>query len=214
MAIFSLLSGCSAPEKNLKSITFDNSYFYTDGKFNEDKAKDAVIALMEYHNYPVYDGIREQLWVSDYGTGEFTKLGLAAICPINNEKDLYMLQDLFLLPGQMLPEHWHEKPDNLPVKMEAWFLRNGSSYVAGEGVDNLSSFPEVVIPSCHLNGKVNARHVELSTPGKTLKLNKEGERHWQFAGKEGAIMSEVANVHSNIKVRHSDKGINDHFLGK
>ena len=216
LMVFSLFSGCCpADKKNIKSIQFDNEFFYTDGQFNVEKAKDAVIALMEYHNYPVYEGIREQLWVSDYGTGQFTKLGLAAICPINNEQDLYMLQDLFLLPGQMLPEHWHEKPaGNLPVKMEAWFIRHGSSYVVGEGEDNMSSFPEIVVPKCHVNGTVSVKHVEYAKPGMTLKLNRETARHWQFAGKEGAIMSEVANVHSNPDVHHSDKAINDNFLGK
>lgn len=200
--------------QDLKSITFSNDYFYTNGEFNEERAKDAVIALMKYHNYPVFENIREMLWVSDYGTGQFAKLGLAAICQINNTEDLYMLQDLYLLPGQMLPEHWHEKPKGLPVKMEAWFIRNGLSYVVGEGEDNLSSFPEIVIPECHMNGEVTVKHVVAAKPGETVKLNRETARHWQFAGKEGAIMSEVANVHSNEKVRHSDKGINDHFLGK
>ncbi len=73
---------------------------------------------MKYHGYPVYDGIREKLWVSDYGTGQFAKLA------------------------------------------------------------------------------------EVQS------------RHWQLAGPEGAIITEVANVHCNGCVRHSDQGINDNFLGK
>lgn len=199
--------------KNIESITFSNDDFYTDGKFDQDKAKDAVIALMEYHYYPVFDSIREQLWVSDYGTGQFTKLGLAAICQVNDTQDLYMLQDIYLLPGQMLPEHWHLKPEGLPAKMEAWFIRNGESYIAGIGEDNMASFPEVKIPECHMHGTVTEKHVTLTKAGELTKLAKVGSRHWQYAGPEGAIMSEVANVHSNQDVRHSDKKLNDNFLG-
>ena len=114
-----LLSGCSTCPCGFgkKSIAFDNSFFYDrDGKFVEERGKDAYIALMEYHGYPVYEGIREKLWVSDYGTGQFAKLGLGAVMWVNEEKDHYMLMDLYLLPNQMLPEHWHLECDKLPAK--------------------------------------------------------------------------------------------------
>jgi len=35
-----------------------------------------------------------------------------------------------------------------------------------------------------------------------------------IAGPEGAIITEVANVHTDNAVRHSDRAINDNFLGK
>ena len=38
-------------------------------------------------------------------------------------------------------------------------------------------------------------------------------KHWQVGGTEGAIISEVANVHTDAAVRHSDRAINDNFLG-
>ena len=79
---FAVLPGCS------QSIKFDNSYFYDkDGKFQEEKAKDAYIALMKYHGYPVYKEMREKIWVSDYGKGEFARFGLGARMWVNNEKD-------------------------------------------------------------------------------------------------------------------------------
>ena len=219
-----LLAGCCDKQaqnmsavdkkKDAASITFDNSYYYKDGVFQEDKAKDAVVALMEYYDYPVFPGVRDMLWVSDYGTGEYANVGLACIGFVNNEGDLYMLQDLYLMPGQMLPEHWHEKPSNLPVKMEAWTIRNGKSYIVGIGEDNLAQFPYVKVPKAHMDGKVTVMNVVEATPGMTVLLKEPYSRHWQFAGPEGAIMSEVANVHSNADVRHSDQGINDHFLGK
>ena len=206
--------GSCDKKHDIASITFDNSYYYKDGVFQEDKAKDAVIALMEYYDYPIFPNVRNLLWVSDYGTGQYAKVGLACIGFVNNEQDLYMLQDLYMMPGQMLPEHWHEKPADLPIKMEAWTIRNGTSYIVGIGEDNLSKFPYVQVPDAHMGGKVTVMNVIEATPGMTVLLKEAGSRHWQFAGPEGVIMSEVANVHSNADVRHSDPGINDHFLGK
>ncbi|MDR3245066.1 MAG: hypothetical protein LBT50_01375 [Prevotellaceae bacterium] len=221
-----LLTACSQGNKKLqeenikalscvekKSLTFNNADFYTNGKFNEEAAKDAIISLMMYYNYPVGVKTRSQLWVSDYGTGRFTEVGLAAIMYANDTKDLYMLQDLFLLPNQMLPEHWHEKPEDFPAKMEGWLVRNGSSYIVGEGEDNLASFPDIKIPAAH-EGGVTVKNVILACPGDFVPLSKVLSHHWQFAGKDGAIISEVANVHANEAVRHQVKSINDFFLGK
>lgn len=201
--------------KDPSSIKIANKEFYTDGAFDVEKGKDAIVALMQYHGYPMYPETRENLWVSDYGTGQFTKLGLAARMWINNESDRYMLMDLFLMPGQMLPEHWHLDPKGaLPEKHEGWLVRHGLSYIVGEGPDNLAKFP-VTIPACHCGGKAKTKHVVKAGPGMfvPLKNPEKSPRHWQFGGPEGAIITEVANVHSNPDVRHSDKAINDSFLG-
>ena len=105
------------------SLNFENEDFYTaDGQFDEEAAKDAVITLMKYYNYPVTAKTRGQIWVSDYGTGRYAELGLACIGYANSLDDGYMLQDLFLLPGQMLPEHWHEKINKYPAKLKPVIL--------------------------------------------------------------------------------------------
>lgn len=204
-----LAAGC----EQKPSIRFDNASFYgPDGEFNEEKAKDAYIALMTYHGYPVYKNMREEIWVSDYGTGRFAELGLGARMWVNNETDRYMLMDIYLLPNQMLPEHWHLKGETNPAKMEGWLIRHGLSHVVGEGEPNLGK--EVVIPKCHMDGTATTEHATVCGPGDFAPLNRVGARHWQFAGPEGAIITEVANVHTNEAVRHSDQACNDHFLGK
>jgi D-lyxose ketol-isomerase len=214
-----LLAGCeeTAGKENearsgKKSICFDNAFFYENGKFQPEKAKDAHVALMKYHGYPVYPDIRKNLWVSDYGTGQFAKLGLGAVMWMNNEKDRYMLMDVFLLPGQMLPEHWHLKTEKNPAKLEGWLVRFGSSHIVGIGEDNLSK--DIVIPACHMNGQVTVRHEVFAKPGDFVPLKEVESRHWQFGGPEGAIITEVANVHDGSGVRHSDKACNDNFVGK
>jgi len=202
----------AAKAGSAKQPEFNNEDFYKDGKFDEGKAKDAIIALCNYHGYPIFPDLREKLWVSDYGTGQFTKLGLAANMFVNNTKDRYMMMDLFLLPGQMLPEHWHLEGEGNPAKLEGWLVRYGKSYIVGIGDDNLAEFPAIKVPGCHMKGEVATKHVAEANPGDFNMLMQVETRHWQFAGPQGAIVTEVANVHTNSAVRHSDQAINDHFL--
>jgi D-lyxose ketol-isomerase len=202
------LAAC-ADEK--PSIKFDNAYFYdAGGKFLPEKAKDACIALMKYHGYPVFKDIRDKLWVSDYGRGQYARLGLAAVVFVNNEKDRYMLLDIYLLPNQMLPEHWHLSTDKNPAKMEGWLVRHGSARFVGEGEPNLSK--EVVIPAIHMNGTATVRHETLCGPGDWTQVQRVGAPHWIYAGIEGVIVTEVANVHDSAGVRHADKALNEFFL--
>lgn len=197
---------------------FDNAFFYTaDGKFDEEKAKDAIVALCEYHGYAMFPNFRDRLWISDYGMGKFTELGLACIGFANkvDGEFSYMLQDIYLLPGQMLPEHWHIAPEvtpNCPQKDEGWLVRYGRSYIVGEGEPNLP--PEVVVPACHMEGKVTVEHCTATDPGDFVPLSSVGSRHWQMGGPEGVILTEVANAHDNASVRHSDPVANKAFLGE
>jgi D-lyxose ketol-isomerase len=191
-----------------------NQDFYTDGKFDEEKAKDGVIALCKRFAYPVFPQLREKLWVSDYGTGQFTKIGLAAVIFENHrdEAGSYMMLDLFLLPNQFLPEHWHLAGDHGITKTEGWLVRWGKSYIGGVGDDNLASFPQIKIPKCHCGGSTTTKHVVEATPGMFVALAEVESRHWQFGGPEGAIITEVANFHTGSAVRHSDPVINQKFL--
>ena len=193
------VQGCSQSP----SIAFDNDSFYdADGKFIESAGKAAYIAVMKYHGYPVFDGIRERLWVSDYGTGQFTKLGLGAVMFMNDEQDRFMVMDLYLLPNQMLPEHYHLATAKAGPKLEGWLVRHGVSYVYGEGDPTPNM--KAVVPKCHMNGTVSVKHEVILHPGESTKLNRATARHWQFAGPEGAIITESANFHDDAGVRHSD----------
>ncbi len=199
-----LMQGCSTLCCGKRSsIVFDNEYFYnSDGTFNPERAKDGYIALMKYHGYPVFDGLREKLWVSDYGTGQFAKLGLGAYGFINDEDGWYMGQDMYLLPNQMLPEHYHLDTEKGSAKMEGWHVRHGISYVYGEGEPTRNM--KAVVPKCHMNGTVSVSHETILRVGETATLNRATARHWQFGGPEGAIVSEYATFHDNDGVKHSD----------
>ncbi|GAL78030.1 D-lyxose isomerase [Algibacter lectus] len=160
LLMFVLFTSCNnkvekKPMVNTKEVVktelkFTNDQFYDkDGKFLEEKAKDALIEMLEYHNYPVFDGLREKIWLTDYNKGDYANLGLASVMFVNNEDDRYMLMDIFLLPGQMLGEHMHFAAENNPAKMEGWLIRHGKSYVAGVGENNRDQFPQVVVPKTH-----------------------------------------------------------------
>ena len=186
-------------------IKFKNEEFYdADGKFLPEKARDAYISLMNYHGYPIFEGLRERLWVSDYGIGHFTELGLGAIGFINDEESGYLGQDLYILPSQMLPEHYHLKTDKAPPKMEGWHIRHGVSYAYGEGepTENMKA----VIPEFETEW-VSAKHETILRPGQTDTLKRQTARHWQFGGPEGVILSEYGTYHDNDGVRHSDPNL-------
>lgn len=187
------------------NLQFTNEQFYdSSGVFLKEKAKDAVMQLLAYHHYPVFEGMREEINVTDYGVGNFAKLGLSSITFVNNEKEKYMLMDIFILPGQMLGEHRHIAAAGNPAKMEGWLIKYGSSYVAGIGEDNTAQFPQVVIPKEHWEGKTSSKHIIEAKPGDFLNLLEKGSYHWQYGGPEGAILSEAANVHTPSGVKRPD----------
>lgn len=205
------MAASPSSESTKPRLSFRNEQFYdAAGKFDEQKGKQAVLELCKHHGYPVFPGMADGLWVSDYGTGQFTKLGLSAFIFINNVEDGYMMLDLFLLPNQMLPEHWHEEAEGNPAKREGWLCRWGLSHIVGIGEPNLSA--DVVIPDFHCGGTATTKHEVIATPGVFVPLAKVGTRHWQYGGPAGAIITEVANVHTNSGVRHSDPVLNKFFL--
>lgn len=196
-------------EQAKKELKFTNEQFYdTEGNFLEEKAKDALIEMLEYHNYPIFDGLREKIWLTDYNKGDYANLGLASVMFVNNEKDQYMLMDIFLLPGQMLGEHMHYEAEGNPAKMEGWLVRHGKSYIAGMGENNRDQFPQVVVPKTHWDGKVTANRIVEANEGDFDSLAIVESAHWQMAGPEGAVITEVGNVHTNAGVRRSDPDMN------
>lgn len=223
--VTSFLIACSAKQNSSvsnkgnesKLLEFTNEEFYSNGKFDTEKAKDAILRLMKFHNYPIYPNIKEKIWVSDFGAGQFTKAGLAVIMWTNNKEDKYMLMDIFLLPNQMLPEHLHRGHSNkkIPPKAEGWLIRHGTSYVAEIGTNNLSDFA-LSIPKIHNDGNVAAEHVVKANSGTYLDLSnpKSSPYHWQMAGDKGAIINEVAVNHSSSHVTYRDRKMHEFIYGK
>lgn len=201
------LIGCVAAAMAAERFPrFSNRQFYdAKGTFLVEKAKDAYIALMKFHGYPIFPGLREKLVVTDFGTGQFLECGLGYILFANNEKDRHMLMDLFLLRRQMTPERWHEAGANASPKLAGWLVRHGVAHIVTEGDPNLPS--DIVIPQCHAGGTVTVKHSVLLSPGEFTALKRERAHYWQQAGPEGAILTEVGTCHDEGAVRFLDPKI-------
>ena len=205
-------AGCGAVETVKREAValpqYANDAFYKDGEFDLETAKDAYTALLKYHGYPTWDGIRDQFWITDYGAGEFTKLGLGAIILHNRKEeqhgDRYMMLDIFLLPNQMLPEHYHLETPDSRAKLEAWIVRHGSATIVGEGEETPGLKER--IPASQ-EGHVTVWHGVDCGPGGKAELNRVTARHWQLAGPEGAVVTEVANYHDGGGVRHTNPNL-------
>ncbi len=59
----SALAAESEAKKKGKGLSFRNEDFYTNGKFDLEAAKDAILELFNYHHYPVFKGVRDKLYL-------------------------------------------------------------------------------------------------------------------------------------------------------
>ena len=105
--------------------------------------------MMNYFKYPINDMLKtDNFWPCDFVQNDFLKIGMGGIFWINksgtygksgagaytgeykNEKFGYLGHEIYLLPGQMLPEHSHLGGEGgYGPKMEAWQVRYGESEV-------------------------------------------------------------------------------------
>ncbi|MBL7222780.1 MAG: hypothetical protein ISS72_02905 [Candidatus Brocadiae bacterium] len=180
---------------------YGNTHFYTDGKFDAAKANAAYYEMMEHYSYPIPPRLRtDEFWTLDFALGKFTEVGMAGIFWINDHRGFFG-HEIYLLPGQMIPEHLHLSTKDGPAKMEGWHVRHGSCWVFGnEG----ASTPEMeaLIPPSHKQCS-KARIAKKLMPGECACLNQPCAPHFMLAGPQGAIVSEYANWHDNAGLRFS-----------
>jgi D-lyxose ketol-isomerase len=185
-----------------KFMQYTNADFYqADGTFNVEKARQAYYEMMEYHHHPICPRLQgEEFWAIDFGLGKFTEVGMAGIFWINNQRDNYFGHEIYLLPGQMIPEHCHKRTDEAGPKMEAWQPRHGWVYIYGEGEPTPGV--EDRIPPSHGQCAV-ARTEKKLTIGEVGMLEQAESMHWMRAGPEGAIVTEYATYHDGAGLRFS-----------
>jgi D-lyxose ketol-isomerase len=184
-----------------------NSDFYgPDGKFNQEAAKKAYLQLCSSFGYPLNDNVRKNLTVTDFGLGRFTDVGLAFVAWVNDQKAGYASLEVFLLPNQMIPEHWHVGLEDQKVapKMESWVVRYGSTFAYGDGTP--TEKPSVKVHECQAKF-VTAKHETPIRPGEVAAVGKPLEKHWQQAGPEGCILTEMSTYHTGEAVKFTDPKI-------
>jgi D-lyxose ketol-isomerase len=185
-----------------KVAVYKNADFYgAEGKFDAEKAKKAYFDMMERFGYPVYQKLREEMWAIDFGLGRFTEVGMGGIFWINDKEGKYLGHEIYLLPGQMIPEHWHVKTDESAAKAEAWQLRYGGVTLFGEG--DATAGAESKIPASEREF-TTVKHATVLRLGDVSPLSRIESRHFMVAGPEGCIVTEYASYHDNSALRFTD----------
>jgi len=188
-----------AAEGKCELPKWTNADFYKDGKFDAQAAKDAYYKLMEFHGFPIFPMLKtDAFWVLDFGLGNFCEVGMGGVFYINDKEGDYLLHDIWLLPGQMIPEHCHLKTETVAAKMEAWLVRHGQAWMFSVGKPNPGD--EDLIPPSHKKIAVARRAIK-RCPGEVVKLEVAEQKHSMLGGPQGAIVTEVATYHDMAALR-------------
>ena len=117
--------------KNKKEMTYSKKYtnadFYKDGKFDQQVAIEAMKDMFKFYDVPFTELMAKDMWVTDFGLGDFENVGMGGIFWINDAEHGYFAHAIYLLPGQMIPEHAHVKT-KFPAKHESWMVEKGWVY--------------------------------------------------------------------------------------
>jgi len=179
---------------------YPNEHFYkSDSTFDVEAAKAAYFEMFEAFHYPIVDRLRtDDFWAVDFGMGNFAEVGMGGIFWVNNKEHDYFGHDIYLLPGQMIPEHRHLKTEEARPKMEGWHTRHGFVWTYGEGEPNPGDVER--IPPSHRDIAKARRALKLM-PGEVTWLPVAEQWHSMLAGPEGAIVTEYASYHDNAALR-------------
>ncbi|KPA99770.1 ABC-type sugar transport system, auxiliary component [Pseudomonas asplenii] len=198
----------SPPDHYSKKYT--NAQFYKDGVFQKDVAKKAVEDMLDFYKEDYTSLMDSKIWVSDFGLGDFEHVGLSSVTWFNSQKSAYFAMTMYLLPGQMIPEHIHRPisiPPAKPAKDEAWRVFHGFVYNFSEVGSVTKDTPP--IPSSF--GPVHSGNMTILKKGEISSLKKIETWHFMMAGPEGAVVDEYGSNHdrrgwfsSNPKVHPTD----------
>lgn len=189
--------------KNNKAMTYSKKYtnadFYKDGKFDQAVAMEAMKDMFDFYGVPFTDLMAKDMWVTDFGLGDFENVGMGGIFWINDSEYKYFAHAIYLLPGQMIPEHAHVKTD-FPAKHESWLVEKGWVYNFSEIGDETPDAP--AIPAGH--GPIKSKNFVVQKVGDVLRLKELETFHFMMAGPEGAIVDEWACYHDNAGLRFTN----------
>lgn len=198
---------------------------YKEEKLDVVAVKKAYFDLFEKFNYPVPDLLKtDEFWVVDFMQGDFLKLGMGGIFWINEhgtyathgakkyddkfnaDKFGYLGHDIYLLPGQTLPEHRHiGGGEGFGPKMEAWQVRYGEvtffGEYQGEGTEiAIADLPKDKIPWGYGEAWMKSKFAVTRTAksGKCYVQSNPESWHGQIAGKDGAIVTEYGTYHNHV----------------
>lgn len=203
----------------------NKSDFYNNGVFDANKAKEAYFTMLNKFGYPIPDILKtDEFWVCDFNQGDILALGMSGIFWINEKGEYkasgakqykgdfadqsfgYLLHEIYLLPGQTLPEHNHlGGPEGFGPKMESWQVRYGEVYFFGQykhGDESLiSEAPESMRPWGYGEEWFKSTYISKrdAKTNQMYTLQDPEAWHGQKAGPDGAIVTEVATYHNHVQ---------------
>lgn len=173
--------------------TYTNADFYdADGNFLIEKARAAYYDMFDRFHYPISETIKKEMWILDFHLGDFVEVGMAGIFWLNRQDYGYFGHEIYLLPGQMIPEHCHVATDKGPAKMESWQPRRGMVYTFGEGEATARYLEKIPRSQREL---VHARCGNPLQVDEIGHLSKLETWHYMVAGPEGALVTEYGTFH-------------------
>jgi hypothetical protein len=182
--------------------TYTNADFYdAAGEFQAEKAKEAYFDMFRRFGYPISETLRKGIWVLDFHLGDFANVGMGGIFWLNRQDYGYFGHEIYLLPGQMIPEHKHLATDKGPAKMESWQPRHGIIYTFGEGKPTPEFFSKIPASQRDI---VKSRHCKPLTIDEVGDLNRREAWHFMVAGPEGALVTEYGTYHDMAGLRFSN----------
>ena len=185
-----------------KVKTYQSTEFYDkDGKFLAEKAREAYFDMFRRFGYPISETLKKSMWVNDFNLGDFANVGMGGIFWLNRQDFGYFGHEIYLLPGQMIPEHCHLPTDKGPAKMESWQPRRGMIYTFGEG-EPTPEFTEKIPQS--QRALVKSHHCKPLQLDEVGDLNRREAWHFMVAGPEGALVTEYGTFHDMAGLRFSN----------
>lgn len=190
--LLAIIFGCANHYNECKVYTNDD--FYKNGVFQPEVAKKAVREFILKSGMEYTENIDRNLWVSDFGLGDYEHVGLASVTWINDSEYGYFAMTMYLLPNQMIPEHVHKPIIEIPAraaKHESWRIIKGNVYNFSEVGDAVSDIPR--IPESF--GEIRSKNYILMQPDETASLKQSETYHFMKAGNDGAIVDEYGINH-------------------
>ncbi|MEN6324115.1 MAG: hypothetical protein ABFD09_11600 [Proteiniphilum sp.] len=175
---------------------YTNADFYKEGKLDPEVALAAYLDMFDYYGVQYSDFLKENLFISDFGLGDFENTGMAGVFWLNDSVHSYFGHEIYLLPGQMIGQHRHVAT-NYPPKYESWQVRHGWAYnfSTGEPTPNAPKIP------ASQAGSVTIAHYQIQKVDDIIHLNEAEAPHFLYAGPEGAIVTEYASYHDNAGLK-------------
>jgi len=181
---------------------YTNADYYKDGKIQPEIVKKAYLEMLESYGVPYSKTLEAGIWMTDFSLGDFENVGMAGIFWVNDSVHGYFGHEIYLLPGQMIPEHFHVA-SNFPAKYESWRVTHGSCFNFGIGEPTVNP---PVLPASQKEYITSLNFVRQEVD-EVVSLKKVESPHFLFAGDNGAIVSEYATYHDGAGLRFTNPKI-------